>query len=320
MWVAWSEGSSREVYTPPARGRRAVAREPNSVMSGWLCVSIACALWLRFAPLAPAEVAASGPAPVEDAAPALPPPGMDRVLGWLQYVAGDYAAAVTPEGRRLSDEEFEEQLGLLERIAATLCECRDTRARPLCGRVHDLVDEARMHAPPAVFVPHVQRLHAEVVRTFDIRLAPRIRPSLAAGRLLYKESCATCHGEDGRGDGPRAAALEPRPSDFHAAHVGERLSPYQAFNVLTHGIPGTAMAGFETLEEHERWDLAFWVLALRHPAVVPAIAVEGVPEPSLAELARTTDAALAARLADRSPTERATLLARWRRVLPQRLE
>jgi mono/diheme cytochrome c family protein len=31
---------------------------------------------------------------------------------------------------------------------------------------------------------------------------------------LYKDLCATCHGAAGRGDGPGAAALNPRPKDF----------------------------------------------------------------------------------------------------------
>jgi mono/diheme cytochrome c family protein len=35
-----------------------------------------------------------------------------------------------------------------------------------------------------------------------------------AGELLYRRYCAVCHGMDGRGDGPAAAALCPRPTDL----------------------------------------------------------------------------------------------------------
>ena len=35
-----------------------------------------------------------------------------------------------------------------------------------------------------------------------------------AGALLYQRYCASCHGIDGRGDGPAAAALQPRPTDL----------------------------------------------------------------------------------------------------------
>ena len=32
---------------------------------------------------------------------------------------------------------------------------------------------------------------------------------------IFKERCATCHGNDGRGNGPAAANLKPKPIDFH---------------------------------------------------------------------------------------------------------
>ena len=34
------------------------------------------------------------------------------------------------------------------------------------------------------------------------------------GRDLYADTCATCHGRDGRGDGPVASALRVRPPDL----------------------------------------------------------------------------------------------------------
>jgi hypothetical protein len=34
------------------------------------------------------------------------------------------------------------------------------------------------------------------------------------GRDLYVRHCASCHGAAGRGDGPAAAALAPRPTDL----------------------------------------------------------------------------------------------------------
>ncbi len=36
----------------------------------------------------------------------------------------------------------------------------------------------------------------------------------ANAEALYRHYCASCHGIDGRGDGPAAAALDPRPSDL----------------------------------------------------------------------------------------------------------
>jgi mono/diheme cytochrome c family protein len=37
---------------------------------------------------------------------------------------------------------------------------------------------------------------------------------LATGESLYKAKCQICHGANGRGDGPAAAALNPKPANF----------------------------------------------------------------------------------------------------------
>jgi mono/diheme cytochrome c family protein len=37
---------------------------------------------------------------------------------------------------------------------------------------------------------------------------------LATGASLYESKCQICHGANGRGDGPAAAALNPKPRDF----------------------------------------------------------------------------------------------------------
>jgi len=35
------------------------------------------------------------------------------------------------------------------------------------------------------------------------------------GKALYEEKCLICHGTNGKGDGPAAAALSPAPKDFN---------------------------------------------------------------------------------------------------------
>lgn len=43
---------------------------------------------------------------------------------------------------------------------------------------------------------------------------PASEEVLARGQELYGSNCAACHGAQGRGDGPAAAALNPRPPDL----------------------------------------------------------------------------------------------------------
>ena len=40
------------------------------------------------------------------------------------------------------------------------------------------------------------------------------KSSLTVGKMLYKKHCASCHGKQGLGDGPKAAQLDTPSGDF----------------------------------------------------------------------------------------------------------
>ncbi|MGH2500436.1 MAG: c-type cytochrome, partial [Candidatus Limnocylindria bacterium] len=91
-----------------------------------------------------------------------------------------------------------------------------------------------------------------------------------AGRALYGQHCAVCHGAGGRGDGLAAAGLEPPPADL-VLHVPQH-SDGELFHFVTRGIRGTAMPAWgRTLSERERWVL---VIYLRELARVPSGAAD----------------------------------------------
>jgi putative copper resistance protein D len=84
---------------------------------------------------------------------------------------------------------------------------------------------------------------------------PRTQESMARGLELYGQHCAICHGVQGRGDGPLARTMVPRPSDFRF-HMTEGHTEAQLFEWITNGVPDTAMQGFANqLSEEERWHL-----------------------------------------------------------------
>jgi mono/diheme cytochrome c family protein len=37
---------------------------------------------------------------------------------------------------------------------------------------------------------------------------------LANGKKVYQDKCARCHGDKGKGDGPKAETLEKKPADY----------------------------------------------------------------------------------------------------------
>ena len=63
------------------------------------------------------------------------------------------------------------------------------------------------------------------------------RAAAGVGRQRGRDNCASCHGEQGRGDGPAAAWLKPGPSnlaqhEYSLARVGD---------ALWNGVAGTSM-------------------------------------------------------------------------------
>jgi mono/diheme cytochrome c family protein len=103
----------------------------------------------------------------------------------------------------------------------------------------------------------------------DLRKAVAGTPEqLSEGSQLYSQQCASCHGPDGRGDGPAGLMLNPKPRDLtklEGWNKGSRLS--DLFRTLTVGLTGTAMPGFDYLDPSERFALAHHVtsLASGHP-------------------------------------------------------
>jgi copper resistance protein D len=82
---------------------------------------------------------------------------------------------------------------------------------------------------------------------------PASAESLARGQEIYAQSCAMCHGFQGRGDGPLARTMVPRPSDFRV-HMAEGHTDAQLFDWLSNGIPDTTMLGYAAeLTVEDRW-------------------------------------------------------------------
>ena len=76
--------------------------------------------------------------------------------------------------------------------------------------------------------------------------------SVAAGQIVYERYCQSCHGENGRGDGPGAEGLEPPPADL-AVHVPLH-GDADIFGFISSGIEGTAMIGLgDSLTDEEIW-------------------------------------------------------------------
>ncbi|MFQ5688919.1 MAG: c-type cytochrome [Gemmatimonadota bacterium] len=95
-----------------------------------------------------------------------------------------------------------------------------------------------------------------------------VAQSSERGRLVYERWCVDCHGEDGKGDGPAAERMLPRPRDFTAARYqvrttgsGELPTDADLERVLEHGIPGTTMPSWPNLSSTQRADVLSYIKA-----------------------------------------------------------
>ena len=125
----------------------------------------------------------------------------------------------------------------------------------------------------------------------------------ARGARLFSESCAACHGAEGRGDGAAAKELRPPPFDLTSQPLRRGQSADDIYLTLATGLDGTAMPAF-ALSGEDLWSLVAFVDSIRSraPSQRPrldatgigerglSIAPQGQPPPSLSPAAQSLSA------------------------------
>ena len=91
--------------------------------------------------------------------------------------------------------------------------------------------------------------------------------AIEAGEETYNTLCATCHGEEGKGDGPGAAELDPKPADLSDSAMMSDLSDGYLFWRVTKGGAmepfNSAMPAWESgLTEEQRWQVITFIRSL----------------------------------------------------------
>src|SRR5919197_3140451 len=195
------------------------------------------------------------------AAQASPEP-TQMILHMLDYVAVDYPESVQ-DGAVLDQAEYGEQLEFVHQAQTMLTQLPAHVDKPrLLRQAEELVKlvEDKRPGPDVAF--QAQQLRWNIIRAYQVEVAPKRPPDLRSAASLYQTQCMGCHGLQGYGDGPAAASLEPRPSNFHDRQRLDQRSIYGRYSTITLGVQGTAMASFRSLKEDERWALAFYVSSL----------------------------------------------------------
>jgi mono/diheme cytochrome c family protein len=83
-----------------------------------------------------------------------------------------------------------------------------------------------------------------------------------AGAKLFKNNCTACHGEQGHGDGPAGAALNPRPKNL--PKLASTVSDDYLFWRISTGRQGTSMVGWKgVLTDEQIWQVISFIHTLK---------------------------------------------------------
>src|SRR5262245_15280026 len=109
------------------------------------------------------------------------------------------------------------------------------------------------------------------------------------GKALYDRHCTACHGPGGKGDGPAAFYVAPRPRDFstglykiRSTETGSVPTDDDLIQSIRQGLYGTAMPGWDRiLSDADMQDVAAYIKSLSpHFATPPEVVKPGKGTPS----------------------------------------
>lgn len=200
-----------------------------------------------------------------------------------QQLEQDYVEA--EEGH---DPEGQDRQAALARTAAA--QARAQRLPDVAALFDTLAAGMARHLRPTGFFATFRKIDALLGKQGGLPLTPAKPPDLALGAKRFDALCSSCHGKTGLGDTALAQSQEPPPENLQAADVVNHLSPWRIYVSIRWGVVDTAMPAYETLDDEERWAIAFYVLTLRQGECT------GQPPPvPLAALATSTDQELSAK-------------------------
>jgi high-affinity iron transporter len=107
-------------------------------------------------------------------------------------------------------------------------------------------------------------LRAELGAQYDAPVAAGSGDDLRKGAQIYDQLCRACHGAGGKGNGPSAEWLRPRPASLVDPATAAFFSDRAQLRIIETGVPGTAMVGWaDVLDAADRRNVFLHIRSMR---------------------------------------------------------
>ena len=206
-----------------------------------------------------------------------------RLSSIVSVAVEEYRKAIDPQGKTISRDEYAETASFLADARGIAQRLKGYNAATTQALLDTLIAAVRAKRPPR----EVQLIGARfkgalgAAGALDLPSAPL---DTARGHTLYAVTCASCHGERGRGDGPAAKSLHVPVPVIGDPHKTPTLTPTLAYSVVSVGIRETPMASFATLPPQDRWNIVNYVYTLRgQKMALPVADVTAAPGSAAAQ-------------------------------------
>lgn len=188
----------------------------------------------------------------------------ETVIHLLDYIARDYPEGVQ-NGSVVDEQEYEEMLEFSDEAYdltqnGTFLPDQEVTILTNLQKLQKYIQDKGSEDNVSELARHIRNSLLEIT---GIQTTPQHWPDHEQGKALFAINCASCHGDQGKGDGVLSDGLDPAPTDFHDTELMLQVSPFQAYNTVKLGVSGTSMRAFPELNEDELWDLAFYIKGLR---------------------------------------------------------
>jgi len=98
----------------------------------------------------------------------------------------------------------------------------------------------------------------------------QVKGDSKARKAKYDANFVGCHGTSGKGDGPAAAALNPKPQDHTDGKIMNALSDKYLFDIIKGGGKAVQKAAImpaasKKLTDQDIWDMVAYIRSLASP-------------------------------------------------------